>query len=63
MILRMLTIISSAMLLLTSSPMDLVLLDPLGVPYEIAFMVLMAIRFYRFWAMKCAMLTAIQLRA
>ena len=63
-ILRMLTIISSAMLLLTSSPMDLVLgLIRFKVPYEIAFMVLMAIRFLPVLGDEVRdALTAIQLR-
>jgi len=45
-ILRMLIVISSAMILLTSSSMKLVLgLIRLKIPYEIAFMVLLAMRF------------------
>ncbi|MDY6827285.1 MAG: energy-coupling factor transporter transmembrane component T [Bacillota bacterium] len=45
-ILRMLVIISSAMILLTSDSMDLVLgFVHLRIPYEIAFMVLLAMRF------------------
>ncbi len=63
-ILRMLTIISSAMLLLTSGPMRLVLgLIHLRIPYEIAFMVLLAIRFLPVLGEEVRdALTAIQLR-
>ncbi|NLY39253.1 MAG: energy-coupling factor transporter transmembrane protein EcfT [Firmicutes bacterium] len=63
-ILRMLIIVTSAMMLLTSSPMELVLaLIRFGVPYEIAFMVLMAIRFLPVLGEEVRdALTAIQLR-
>lgn len=63
-ILRMLIIISSAMLLLTARPMELVLgLIRLKIPYEIAFMVLLAIRFLPVLVEEVRdALTAIQLR-
>lgn len=63
-VLRMLTVISSALLLLSSQPMDLVLgLIRLRVPYEIAYMVLLAIRFLPVLGEEVKdALTAIQLR-
>ena len=63
-ILRMLTIVSSAMLLTTSKPMDLVHgLIRLKIPYEIAFMVLLAMRFLPVLVEEVRdVLTAIQLR-
>lgn len=60
----MLIIISSALLLLTAKPMELVLgLIRLKIPYEIAFMVLLAIRFLPVLVEEVQdALTAIQLR-
>ncbi|MGB4242978.1 MAG: energy-coupling factor transporter transmembrane component T [Dethiobacteria bacterium] len=63
-VVRMLIIISSALLLLTAKPMELVLgLIRLKIPYEIAFMVLLAIRFLPVLVEEVQdALTAIQLR-